>query len=83
MSFRLSLLAGAIAFSLPPFVSAAESPEIHYAPTGHERPRRACTEALGYLSQAIEIARLTGVQEQQRDFGQAVARSIFGSGGRL
>ncbi|WP_084570491.1 phospholipase D-like domain-containing protein [Methylosinus sp. PW1] len=33
MSFRLSLLAGAFAFSLPLFVSAAEPPEIHYAPT--------------------------------------------------
>jgi phosphatidylserine/phosphatidylglycerophosphate/cardiolipin synthase-like enzyme len=32
MSFRLSRLAGVFVFVQPPFVSAAESPEIHYAP---------------------------------------------------
>lgn len=33
MSIRLSLFAGALAFVAPPFVSAAEAPEIHYSPT--------------------------------------------------
>jgi hypothetical protein len=33
MSFRLSLLAGVFVFVRLPFVSAAEPPEIHYAPT--------------------------------------------------
>jgi phosphatidylserine/phosphatidylglycerophosphate/cardiolipin synthase-like enzyme len=33
MSFRLSLLASVFVFTLPPFVLAAEPPEIHYAPS--------------------------------------------------
>jgi len=54
MSIRLSLFAGALAFAAPPFVSAAEAPEIHYAPT--ENLERVDVTLLRAARAKIELA---------------------------